>query len=52
MQTVRIADLENNLSAWLEQVKNGEEFLVKVQNKLIARVLPLAAGEDLDADAE
>lgn len=52
MQTVNIADLKNNLSAWLEQVKNGEELVVKDRNKLIARIMPLVAGEDLDAEEE
>jgi prevent-host-death family protein len=52
MQTVNIADLKNNLSAWLEQVKNGEELIVKDRNTPIARLLPLAAGEDLDADEQ
>lgn len=52
MQTVNIADLKNNLSSWLEQVKNGEELIVKDRNTPIARVMPLAAGEDLDAEEE
>ncbi len=52
MQTVNIADLKNNLSAWLEQVKNGEELVVKDRNTPIARVMPLASGEDLDAEEE
>lgn len=52
MQTVNIADLKNNLSAWLEQVKNGEELIVKDRNKPIARVMPLVAGDDLDAEEE
>jgi prevent-host-death family protein len=52
MQTVNIADLKNNLSAWLEQVKNGEELIVKDRNTPIARLMPLAAGEDLDAEEE
>ncbi len=52
MQTVNIADLKNNLSAWLEQVKNGEELVIKDRNKPIARVMPLAGGEDLDAEEE
>jgi prevent-host-death family protein len=52
MQTVNIADLKNNLSAWLEQVRNGEELVVKDRNKPIARVMPLAGGEDLDAEEE
>lgn len=52
MQTVNIADLKNNLSAWLEQVKNGEELLVKDRNRPIARVMPLLSGENLDAEEE
>ena len=52
MRTVNIADLKNNLSAWLEQVKNGEELIVKDRNRPIARLMPLAAGEDLDAEEE
>lgn len=50
MQTVNIADLKNNLSAWLERVRNGEELIVKDRNTPIARVLPLTPGEDLDAE--
>lgn len=52
MQTVNIADLKNNLSAWLEQVRNGEELIVKDRNTPIARLMPLAVGEDLDAEEE
>lgn len=51
MQTVNIADLKNNLSAWLEQVRNGEELIVKDRNRPIARVMPLlASGGDLEAE--
>lgn len=52
MQTVNIAELKSNLSAFLEQVRNGEELIVKDRNRPIARVLPLAHGEDLDAEHE
>lgn len=52
MQTVNIAELKSNLSAYLEQVKNGEELIVKDRNRPIARVMPLAPGEDLDAEEE
>ena len=52
MQTVNIADLKNNLSAWLEKVRNGEELIVKDRNTPIARLMPLAAGEDLDIEEE
>ena len=52
MQTVNIAELKSNLSAFLEQVRNGEELIVKDRNRPIARLMPLAAGEDLDAEEE
>jgi prevent-host-death family protein len=52
MQTVNIADLKNNLSAWLEQVRNGEELIVKDRNTPIARVMPLTAASGVDLDAE
>lgn len=52
MQTVNIAELKSNLSAFLEMVRNGEELIVKDRNRPIARLMPLAAGEDLDAEEE
>lgn len=52
MQTVNIAELKNNLSAYLEQVKNGEELVVKDRNRPVARLVPLTSGEDLDAEEE
>lgn len=52
MLTVNIAELKSNLSAFLEQVRNGEELIVKDRNRPIARLMPLEAGEDLDAEEE
>lgn len=52
MQTVNIADLKNNLSAWLEQVRNGEELIVKDRNRPIARLMPLSPINDLDSEEE
>ncbi len=52
METVNIAELKSNLSAYLEQVRNGAEFIVKDRNRPIARMMPLTAGEDLDAEEE
>lgn len=49
MRTVNIADLKNNLSAHLKRVRAGEELLVKDRNRPIAKLVPLASGEDLDA---
>lgn len=50
MRTVNIADLKNNLSAYLERVRAGEELLVKDRNRPIARLVPLVSGDDLDAE--
>ena len=43
MQSVNIADLKNNLSAYLEQVKNGEELIIKDRNRPVARLMPLTS---------
>ena len=48
MQTVTVSDLQNNLPAYLEQVLRGEELLVEDRSRPIARLLPLAGGDDLD----
>lgn len=50
MQTVNIAELKNNLSAYLEKVKNGVELIVKDRNRPVARLVPLSGGEHLDAE--
>ncbi len=50
MQTVSIADLKKNLSAYLEQVKNGEELIIKDRNRPVARLMPLMSDADLDAE--
>lgn len=50
MQTVNIADLKNNLSAYLKKVKNGAELIVKDRNRPVARLVPLSEGENLDAE--
>jgi prevent-host-death family protein len=50
MRTVNIVDLKNNLRAHLERVRAGEELLVKDRNQPIARLVPLASGEDVDAE--
>ena len=52
MRTVNIEDLENNLSAWLEQVRNGEELIVVDGNCPIARLLPFSPGDNLVAVEE
>jgi prevent-host-death family protein len=50
MQTVNIADLKNNLSAYLKKVKSGTELIVKDRNRPVARLVPLSGAENLDAE--
>ena len=52
MKTVNIADLKNNLSAYLEKVRHGEELIVKDRNQPIARVLPLVVEQDYELEEE
>jgi antitoxin (DNA-binding transcriptional repressor) of toxin-antitoxin stability system len=52
MQTVYLAELQTNLRDYLEQVRNGAEFLVRDRHRAIAYLLPLAAGDDLDQEEE
>ncbi len=40
MKTVNIGELKNQLSAYLQYVRKGEEVIVKDRNKPIARILP------------
>jgi antitoxin (DNA-binding transcriptional repressor) of toxin-antitoxin stability system len=40
MRTVNIGVLKNQLSAYLQFVRNGEEVVVRDRNKPIARILP------------
>ncbi len=50
MRSVNIADLKNNLSRYLNEVRRGGEVVVKDRNHPIARIIPLAAREDDEAD--
>jgi prevent-host-death family protein len=49
MRTVNIAELKNRLSAYLNQVKDGEEIVVRDRNVPVARIVPLRS-EDYSAD--
>ena len=44
MKKAGIADLKNNLSRYLDQVKSGESILVLDRNQPIARIVPLQNG--------
>jgi len=41
MKSVNIAELKNKLSAYLDQVDQGEEILVINRKKAVARVVPI-----------
>src|SRR5262245_33366400 len=48
MQTVNVAELKNNLSHYLRQVRQGNEITIKDRNRVIARIVPAvpSAGSD------
>ena len=50
MRAVNIADLKNNLSRYLNEVRGGAEVLVKDRNKPIARIVPLMAEDGDDSE--
>jgi prevent-host-death family protein len=51
MASVQIADLKNNLSAYLRKVRTGEEVIICDRKSPIAKIVPLSAG-DLDLEAQ
>ena len=52
MRTVNIGVLKNQLSAYLQYVRNGEEVIVRDRNKPIARILPFPSTDATDFDLE
>jgi prevent-host-death family protein len=50
MKSVNIAELKNRLSLYLNEVKAGEEILVRDRNKPIARIVPLTHVKDQDSE--
>ena len=46
MKSVNIAELKNRLSVYLNDVKAGEEILVRDRNEPVARIIPLARSGD------
>jgi prevent-host-death family protein len=51
MASVQIADLKNNLSAYLRKVRTGEELIICDRKSPIAKIVPLNAG-DLDLEEQ
>ena len=52
MRAVNIADLKNNLSRYLNEVRAGQEILVRDRRLPIARIVPLTGPADLDAETQ
>ena len=51
MRTVNIAELENELSGYLQYVKNGEEIVIRDRSLPVARILPFEHGPEWDLEA-
>ena len=51
MASVQIADLKNNLSAYLRKVRTGEEVIICNRKSPIAKIVPLSTG-DLDLEEQ
>src|SRR5208282_2235909 len=45
MQSVNIAELKNRLSAYLQQVRAGEEIVIRDRNLPIAKLTPLSSAD-------
>lgn len=50
MKSVTIAELKNRLSLYLNDVKAGEEILVRDLNQPVARIVPLVRSRDEDEE--
>ncbi len=48
MYSVNIAELKNNLSRYIEQVKAGKEIIIRDRNLAVARLVPLSGTEAPD----
>jgi prevent-host-death family protein len=52
MRTVNIGELKNQLSAYLQFVRNGEEVVICDRKTPVARILPIDSDSFSDSDAE
>ena len=52
MRTVNIGELKNQLSGYLQYVKNGEEIVIRDRSVPVARILPFRHGSDWDREAQ
>jgi prevent-host-death family protein len=52
MKTVNIGELKNQLSGYLQYVKNGEEIVIKDRTVPVARLLPFRHGTQWDREEQ
>ena len=52
MRTVNIGELKNQLSGYLQYVKNGEEIVIRDRSVPVARILPFRHGSEWDQEAQ
>lgn len=52
MRTVNIGELKNQLSGYLQFVKDGEEIVIRDRSVPVARILPFRHGAGWDQEAE
>jgi len=52
MKTVNIGELKNDLSGYLQYVKNGEEIVIRDRSVPVARILPFRQGEAWGHEAQ
>jgi prevent-host-death family protein len=51
MRTVNIGELKNQLSGYLQYVRNGEEIVIRDRSVPVARILPFHHGSGWDQEA-
>ncbi len=52
MRTVKIGELKNQLSSYLQYVKNGEEIVIKDRSIPVARILPFRHGSGWNREGQ
>lgn len=48
MKSVNIAELKNRLSAYLNDVRAGEEIIIRDRQKPVARIIPFRSANDAE----
>jgi prevent-host-death family protein len=46
MQTISVSELRQNLSLYLEKVKDGDEIIIEDKSEVIARILPFDENDE------